>query len=133
MRVARIRSVPVVRGKRLVGLLANRDVLAQALECASGHRGDDLRRLLGRVSVDSLVEAVEGISPDTPIALGARRLIEDARGCLPVVRPRPGGPHLVGLLTESDLLRAAYLRQAAGDASSKEVNDGASDPLGSPE
>ena len=30
-------------------------------------------------------------------------------GCLPVVEATPEGPRLVGLLTESDLLRAAYL------------------------
>ena len=30
-------------------------------------------------------------------------------GCLPVVEPEPGGLRLLGLVTESDLLRRAYV------------------------
>lgn len=130
MRVARVRSVPVVRGDRLVGLLANRDVLAHSLACGSERSGSDLRRLLSRVSVGSLVQVVEGISPDDRVRIVARRLIEDARGCLPVVESGPDGPHLVGLLTENDLLRAAYVRRPGAEVSSGESDpeDGATDP-----
>jgi CBS domain-containing protein len=116
MRVARVRYVPVVRGERLVGLLANRDVLAHSLACGAGLSGTELRRLLSRVSVGSLVKVVEGVSPDDLVHSVALRFIEDGRGCLPVVTPGPSGPHLVGLLTENDLLRAAFRRRPSADS-----------------
>jgi CBS domain-containing protein len=134
MRVARVRFVPVVRGERLVGLLANRDVLAHSVACASGCRGGDLARLLSRVSIGALVQEVEGVSPDDSLVTVVRRLIEEERGCLPVVTPGPGGPQLVGLLTEADLLRAAFQHSPAwdegpADQSGPSSGRGAHDPI----
>ncbi|MGI9432928.1 MAG: CBS domain-containing protein, partial [Myxococcota bacterium] len=131
LRVARVRSVPVVRGERLVGLLSNRDVLARSLACGSERSGSELRRLLSRLSVDALVQPVEGVSPEEPIGRVARRLIDGDRGCVPVVCGAPGGPRLVGLLTESDLLRAIYPSRSADATHTKSPpGNGASDPTG---
>jgi CBS domain-containing protein len=131
MRVARVRSVPVVRGERLVGILSNRDVLARSLACGSERSGSELRRLLSRLSVDGLVQPVEGVSPEEPIGKAARRLVDGDRGCVPVVRRAPGGPRLVGLLTESDLLRAVYPSRSGEPTHARSSRGGgASDPTG---
>jgi len=128
MRVARVRFVPVVRGERLVGLLSNRDVLARSLACGSETSGAELRRLLSRLSVDPLVQFVEGVSPEEPIGIVARRLVDGDRGCVPVVCRAPEGPRLIGLLTESDLLRAVYPSGSVDAIHVRSRRDGASDP-----
>jgi CBS domain-containing protein len=45
---------------------------------------------------------------NTTLGDAARRMLRLKIGCLPVVRRGPDGEQLVGLITESDLLRAAY-------------------------
>ena len=48
------------------------------------------------------------IVPDATLSEAASRLELLRVGCLPVVVPAESGLQLVGLLTELDLLRAAY-------------------------
>jgi CBS domain-containing protein len=47
-------------------------------------------------------------SPDTTLREAAERMLRFKIGCLPVVERGPDRLELVGLITESDLLRAAY-------------------------
>ena len=49
---------------------------------------------------------VETIAPDAPLATAASRLVGHRIGCLPVVRD---DRVMVGLVTETDLLAAAFL------------------------
>jgi CBS domain-containing membrane protein len=109
MRLARIRHLPVVEKGILVGLLSHRDVLAASISqlerCDPAERLEHLRRIpIGQVMQRDLATGTE----TTTFADAARRMLRLKIGCLPVVRAGPGGPRLVGLLTESDLLRAAY-------------------------
>ena len=46
----------------------------------------------------------------TPLKDAAARLCAAAAGCLPVVEQAGAGPRIVGLLTETDLLRGAFER-----------------------
>ena len=108
LQLARLRYVPVVRAGLLVGLLSNQDVQKRSLDLVPRFGGAELRRLLSRLAVDSLVEEAATVLPETPLADAGQRLIEDGRGCLPVVVPVSPGLRLVGLLTDADLLRAAY-------------------------
>lgn len=115
MRLARIRHLPVVRKDVLVGLVSHRDVLAASISkleaCAPAERLDHLRRIsIGEVMQRALTTADEA----TTLAAAARRMLGQKIGCLPIVRPGPEGPVLVGLLTESDLLRAAYVPDFTG-------------------
>jgi len=115
MRLARIRHLPVVQKEVLVGLISHRDVLAASIsrleQCAPAERLDHLRRIqIGEVMQRALTTADEA----TTLASAARRMLGQKIGCLPVVRPGPTGPVLVGLVTESDLLRAAYVPDFAG-------------------
>jgi CBS domain-containing protein len=106
MRMARLRHLPVVRGDRLLGILSFRDVQEQIM----AHLGGNPER---RDFSGMLVEAVM-IVPPYSIPVGAsmgeaaRQLFAKRIGCLPVVESGPGGMQLLGLLTETDLIRAAY-------------------------
>lgn len=109
MRLARIRHLPVVRKGVLVGLISHRDVLSASIakleKCEPTERLEHLRRIsIGEVMQRDLATAVES----TTLSAAARRMLRLKIGCLPVVRDGPDGPLLVGLVTESDLLRAAY-------------------------
>jgi CBS domain-containing membrane protein len=115
MRLARIRHLPVVRGGRLVALLSHRDVLSASIsvleKCDPADRLDHLRKtLVSEVMRGSVYTATE----ETTLADAARRMLRAKIGCLPVVRPGSDGPILLGLVTESDLLRAAYVPDFEG-------------------
>ncbi len=109
MRLARIRHLPVVDAGRLVGVLSHRDVLdasvARLERCAAGDRADYLRGIaIAEVMHKEPYTALE----NTTLGDAARRMLRLKIGCLPVVRQGPSGQELIGLVTESDLLRAAY-------------------------
>lgn len=88
-----IRHLPVVDGTRLVGVVTDRD-----LRLALGADGSP-----GEATVTDIMTSPAVISPpDTPVEVAAQMLIENRIGCLPVVEDEA----LVGILTESDLLRA---------------------------
>jgi CBS domain-containing protein len=110
MRLARIRHLPVVESGRLVGVLSHRDVLDASiarLEHRDAGAADHLRGIaIAEVMRREPYTAFES----TTLGDAARRMLRLKIGCLPVVRqgPGPDGPQLIGLITESDLLRAAY-------------------------
>ena len=115
MRLARIRHLPVVRKGVLVGLLSHRDILAASISrlerCEPAARLDHLRGIpISEVMQRDLTTGTE----QTTLADAARRMLRLKIGCLPIVREGPNGPQLVGLVTESDLLRAAYAPDAEG-------------------
>jgi CBS domain-containing protein len=72
---------------------------------------DHLRSIsIGEVMQREIETALES----TTLASAARRMLRLKIGCLPVVRAGPSGPLLVGIVTESDLLRAAYAPEFYG-------------------
>ena len=90
-------------------MLSHRDVLAASLakleQVGPAERLEHLRRIL----VAELMQTnLDTATESTTLAEAARRMLRLKIGCLPVVRASSGGPILVGLVTESDLLRAAY-------------------------
>jgi acetoin utilization protein AcuB len=96
MRMARLRQLPVVAEGVLRGMLS----YPAAVEAA----------LAGRASRVEEVMVAENETGEMrmPVAEAAARIARSHAGCLPVVEPGPEGPRLVGLVTESDLLRLAY-------------------------
>ena len=92
---------------RFLGLVSNRDVLARSLSAAVAG-STDATLALRRLSIDRLVEEAAPVTPDESLERAAARLIRDGSGCLPVVEFAAGGPRLLGIVTETDLLRAAY-------------------------
>jgi acetoin utilization protein AcuB len=97
-----IRHLPVVDGRRLVGLVTDRD-LRLAMPPPWADTAAQERFLLGARTVTELMTSdVRTIGPDMPVEVAARFFIEDRIGCLPVME----NGELVGILTASDLLRA---------------------------
>jgi CBS domain-containing membrane protein len=93
-----IRHLPVVRGKKLVGLLTHRDLLRHF-----GRKGTP-----GSVRVkDAMTSDVTTLRPDASLLEGIRLMLANRYGCLPVTTP---DGTLVGIVTESDLLRVAAAR-----------------------
>jgi len=107
MRLGRVRHMPVLEGERLVGILSNRDLLAASLTKALSFEPAHRRAFMRAVDVREMMsKEVVSVGPDMPLADAARIMIQRQIGCLPVVK---GEGRLLGLLTETDLLRAAYL------------------------
>jgi acetoin utilization protein AcuB len=90
MRAGNLRHLVVLRGRRVVGMLSDRDLTAI---------------LVGGVRVDRTIDQVMrrdvvGIAPGDTVEQAARRMRLRKIGALPVI----DGDELVGILTVSDLL-----------------------------
>ena len=104
MKKRRIRHLPVVdREGRLVGIVTDRDlrqvVFDPAVQERLGDLGDALRTLRVR---DVMTWGVVTVHPESDVRHAARLMREQKIGALPVV----DGDRAVGILTETDVLRA---------------------------
>jgi CBS domain-containing protein len=109
MRLARLRSLPVADDGILLGVLFYRDIQALALKCAGGADGPDSRSLLASLTArEAMREPVPAASPECPAEEAAARMLCAGIAALPIVETEGDRPHLLGLVTESDLIRLAY-------------------------
>ncbi|MBN1207016.1 MAG: CBS domain-containing protein [Myxococcaceae bacterium] len=93
-----IRHVPVVRGRRLVGMVSHRDLI-RALARQPVGKGP---HLLGVEEV--MTHEVETVAPHASAREVIEKLLDRRFGALPVVDAQG---ELVGIVTESDFLRLA--------------------------
>lgn len=105
MKRFRFRHLPVVSGKKIVGLITHRqllDVAVSSLDPSSERRTQALHDVLRArdVMVRKLVTARE----ETPLIEAGRAMWNQKIGCLPVVS---GDDDLVGILTEADFMLLA--------------------------
>ena len=103
MGMARLRVLPVVTDGRLAGMIDHR-VLARAA-LARACEGEGLA-----APIDAYVDAVVSIDPDASLQEAVEQMVAEHLPCLPVSAGKGAERRLVGLLTEADLLRAAYAR-----------------------
>ncbi len=96
LRLGGIRHLPVVRERKLVGILTHRDVL----RC--GHSGKPTARALAVSEV--MTRDPTSIRPGTALSSAARLMLERKFGCLPVCDE---DGTLVGIVTEADFVRFA--------------------------
>ena len=108
MRMARLRGLPVAEGDRLLGQLVQRELVRGLLGALATEPGEPALELLRSTRVQERTAASRGIAPEAPLAAAVALLCECEGGYLPVVETGPWGERLVGLLVESDLLRALY-------------------------
>jgi CBS domain-containing protein len=102
MTLDRIRHLPVLDEKRVVGVVSQRDLFRSALAVALGYGERAQAMLLKTLRVKEVMsEPAITISSEAPIKDAARLMIEKKIGCLPVVE----GGRLVGIVTETDILR----------------------------
>lgn len=108
MRFARVRHLPVVSDGILVGLLSYRDVIEAVFDRLLAASRDAQAAFQELAAQQVMRRVTETAQPQERLDAAAARMLALRLGCLPVVEPTALGPKLVGLLTESDLLRAAY-------------------------
>jgi acetoin utilization protein AcuB len=108
MKLGRVRHLPVLDPDgRIVGIVSNRDLLEASLTNVLDFERSQRQGFLRSVDVaEVMTREVETIAPDAPLAAAASRLVGHRIGCLPVVRD---DRVMVGLVTETDLLAAAFL------------------------
>lgn len=107
MRLGRIRHMPVLASGRIVGVVSNRDLLASGLSRALEFEPQQRRAFLHSVEVTEVMsDEVVTVSPDAPLREAAEKMVKQGIGCLPVVKTEGT---FVGLVTETDLIRAAWL------------------------
>lgn len=98
-----IRHLPVVDGGRLVGIVTDRDIRRASPSPATSLEVHELHYLLEKLKVcDIMTAKVITVTPETPIEEAARLMLHHRIGSLPVLR----GSELVGIITETDILRA---------------------------
>jgi CBS domain-containing membrane protein len=113
MQLARIRHLPVVEAGVLVGVLSDRDVLAASLASVEDA---DIRERIEQLSTIPVEQAMtrhpETVSPGWSLGEASLRMLRLRISCLPVVEDDKDQPKLLGLLTLTDLVEAAYAPRA---------------------
>lgn len=99
------RHLPVVRGDKLVGFVADRDLRRPEISDVF-REWNDLYRLSDDIHVEDVMRTnVMSVTPETDLVSGATILIDKKISALPVVEP--GDSHkLVGIITIHDFLKA---------------------------
>ncbi|MBM4055051.1 MAG: CBS domain-containing protein [Planctomycetes bacterium] len=102
MYLGRIRHLPVVKGKELVGVLSQRDLYKASLTSIVTNWNEN-KVFLDSVKVSEVMaKDVITVSPETSIEDAAQIMIDKKIGCLPVVENKN---ILIGLITETDVLQ----------------------------
>ena len=108
----RIRHLPVTEGRKLVGIVTDRDIRLNMPSQATSLSVWEVNYLLARLTVgQAMTKSVIITGPDRDARAAAQLMLEHKVGALPVL----DGEHLIGILTETDILRAfARAPEAAG-------------------
>jgi acetoin utilization protein AcuB len=110
MAQARIRHLIVVEDDRVVGIITDRDIRLNLPSPATSLSMWEINYLLARMTVDSaMTKSVITVGPHQNAKEAAALMLDHRIGALPVV----DGGRLVGIITETDLLRA-FVNSADG-------------------
>src|SRR5262245_26474237 len=109
----RIRHLLVLEYERLVGIVTDRDIRLHLPSQATSLSVWEVNYLLARLTVGEVMsKTVLRVGPDRPAREAARIMLEHKIGALPVV----DGDRVVGIVTETDILRAFVQSAAEADA-----------------
>ena len=101
MKLGRIRHLPVLAGKTLVGIISERDLFRSSLMEALGHEPGKTRDVMKAIRIqDIMIKNVVTISPEADIKEVVQLMLKHKIGCVPVVE----AGELKGLVTETDIL-----------------------------
>jgi len=96
-----IRHLFVMDGKRLVGIVTDRDLRKAAPSSKSPLTTSEREEFMDELKVvEVMLRKLITASPSTTVREAAKVMIREKIGCLPVVE----GKTLVGIVTETDLL-----------------------------
>ncbi len=102
-----IKHLPVLEGKKVVGIVTDRDLRQAAPSPATTLEIHELNYLLERLKIEAIMtKKVITVAPESRLLDAAKLLIAHKIGCLPVVEQ----DELLGIITEGDILRA-YIEQ----------------------
>ncbi|MCJ7442328.1 MAG: CBS domain-containing protein [Thermoanaerobaculaceae bacterium] len=104
MERGRIRHLPVVRGKKLVGLVTHRDLLSASFSVFAEVSAKEERRVFRQIPVRELMHDAYAVASTVRVRDAAKVMLDKQYGCLPVV---DGEENLIGIVTEADFLRLA--------------------------
>jgi acetoin utilization protein AcuB len=105
LRSAQVRHLPVVDGRRLLGIVTDRDVKRATPSVLTGIAKDQYDNSLVTIKVAQLMTREPITVPGrSPLKSAVEILLQKRVGALPVV----DDGQLVGILSESDVLRVAY-------------------------
>jgi acetoin utilization protein AcuB len=103
MRDKRIRHIPVVSGKRLVGIVTDRDIRDASPSPATTLSRREINYQMDTTPIETCMSRVIiTVHADDDLVQAARLLLEHKYGCIPVV----AGTQLMGIITEIDCLQA---------------------------
>jgi CBS domain-containing protein len=109
----RIRHLLVTDGRRLLGIVTDRDIRLNLPSPATSLSVWEVNYLLARLTVGTVMKSsVITVEPERNVAEAARIMIEHKIGALPVLE----AGIIVGIVTETDMLRAFATMAAAGPA-----------------
>ena len=103
----RFHHLPVVDGRKLVGMVSQRDMLratVAGMDTSAVARQREKRFLESTFVRDIMKTKLITAHPDEPVTLAARRMLETRYGAMPVI-DREG--NLLGIITENDVVRLA--------------------------
>jgi acetoin utilization protein AcuB len=110
------RHVPVVDGGALVGIISDRDVKGAMVSAATSTEGRERDRLLGRLTAGEIMtRTVTTVAPMFAVEEAARLMVTQKISALPVTE----GGRLVGIVTETDVLRLFVKAMGALEPSSR--------------
>jgi acetoin utilization protein AcuB len=111
-----INQVPVVDGKKLIGVITDGDIRENSASPASTLSVHELNYLLSEMKAgDIMTRNPVTVSPETPVEEAAKILNEKGIGCLPVV----SSDELVGIITTCDMLNVLLEVMGVGTPSSR--------------
>jgi len=127
MRENKIRRLPVVDKGKLVGIITQHDLLMAAPSPATSLSIHELHYLLSKMEVSEIVQKNPvTITPDTPFE-EALKIGQDKKiGSFPVVEKEK----LVGIVTESDIVRVLMRSLGIREEGSRITIEGLGDKLG---
>ena len=100
-------------GGALAGIVTDRDIRLNLPSRATSLSAQEITHLLSRLTVDEIMtRSVVTIGPDRPAREGAQLMLDHKIGALPVL----DDGHLIGIITETDILRA-FVRTTASAGS----------------
>jgi acetoin utilization protein AcuB len=111
-----INQVPVVDGKKVIGVITDGDIRENSASPASTLSVHELNYLLSEMKAgDIMTRNPVTVSPETPIEEAAKILNDKGIGCLPVV----SNDELMGIITTCDMLNVLLEVMGVGTPSSR--------------
>jgi acetoin utilization protein AcuB len=99
----RIRHLLIVEGPKLLGIITDRDIRLNLPSPATSLSVWEINYLMARLTVESVMTtSVVIVGPQRDARAAAQLMLDNKIGALPVL----DGGHLLGIITETDLLRA---------------------------